>query len=174
MFTGDTEIESGIYLFDNEFTQLSILGTGLDCRAISSFFLPDRVVWLTNNPFGTSRVQIYDRTKGRIEAVADLPGPVWYSTEIGGDVYCCTAAEHVAGEPSKNVYLLHSRNFIRWDPLCTFKKDGLNKRLFLYGLGTFPVVGAQSCYVYMNMDAVEFFDGCVVKIPRFPIPHVHS
>lgn len=170
VFTGDTQKESAIFLFDQDFNLVKSLGRGLDYRAISSFFLPDQVVWLTNNPFGTSRVLIYDRTTGTIEVGPALPGPVWYSTKIGNDIYCCTAAEDVAGEPGDNVYVLHSRDYIHWDQLCAFKKDGMNKRLFLYGLGTFPEIGAPPSHVYINLDAVEHLDGCVVMISRDPMP----
>lgn len=45
----------------------------------------------------------------------------------------------------------------------------MNRRLFLYGLGTFPQTGPSNTSVHLNLDAVEAFDGCVVKLPR-PAP----
>jgi hypothetical protein len=170
VFTGDSQEESAIYIFDQRFDLIRTLGHGLDYRAVSSFFLADQVVWLTNNPFGRSRVQIYSRTTRTIEAGPILPGSVWCSTRIGKDIYCCTAAEDALGESGENVYMLHSQDCIHWGVQYTFKKDGLNKRLFLYGLGIFPEIGATPSCVYMNMDAVKHFDGCVVKISREPMP----
>jgi len=166
VFTGDSDGESGIYLFDRDFKLQKTVGTGLAFRAISSFHLADKVVWLTNNPFGTSTVQAYDRASGTTCAGPSLPGPVWYSAQLGADVYCCTAAEDVAGEAGEHVYVLHSRNYHHWDVLYQFKKDRMNKRLFLYGLGTFPQMGKANPAAYLNLDAVEAFDGCVVKLPR--------
>ncbi len=166
VFTGDADNESGIHIFDEHLNFSRTLGSGLAYRAISSFFLPDRIVWLTNNPFGTSQVQSYDRTTGSVEAGESLPGPVWYSARLGSDIYCCTAAEDVAGPAGENVYVMHSRDYVHWDQLCTFEKDALNKRLFLYGLGTFAQHGPDNSNVYVNLDAVRKYDGCTVKIAR--------
>jgi hypothetical protein len=174
VFTGDSHSESGIYLFDQDFKLRKTVGTGLAFRAISSFHLVDKVVWLTNNPFGTSKVQAYDRNSGRIGTGPSLPGPVWYSAQLGSDIYCCTAAEDVAGEAGDHVYVLHSCDYLHWDVLYQFKKDRMNKRLFLYGLGTFPQMGKANLTAYLNLDAVEAFDGCVVKLPRPTAPLSHG
>lgn len=174
VFTGDSDSESGIYRFDLEFNLQDTVGTGLAFRAISSFHLKDKVVWLTNNPFGTSSVQVYDRRSGVTRTGATLPGPVWYSAQLGTDVYCCTAAEDVAGVAGDNVYLLHSCDYFHWNVLHQFKKDRMNKRLFLYGLGTFPQMGEANSTAYLNLDAVEDFDGSVIELQR-PIASVsHS
>ena len=170
VFTGDSGDESGIYLFDNTFNLQKRLGRGLAFRAISSFHLSDKVVWLANNPFGVSNVHVYDRASEKISLGAALPGPVWYSCRVGDRVYCCTAAEDVAGEAGKRVYVLHSEDYLQWEVLCEFKKDKMNKRLFLYGLGTFPQAPDTNSRAYLNMDAVDVFDGCVVKLPR-PVSH---
>lgn len=166
VFTGDSESESGIYRFDLEFNLQDTVGTGLAFRAISSFHLKDKVVWLTNNPFGTSSVQVYHRRSGVTRTGATLPGPVWYSAQLGTDVYCCTAAEDVAGVAGDNVYLLHSCDYLHWNVLYQFKKDRMNKRLFLYGLGTFPQMGEANSTAYLNLDAVEDFDGSVIELQR--------
>lgn len=166
VFTGDSDSESGIYRFDLEFKHQKTVGTGLEFRAISSFHLADRVVWLTNNPFGISMVQAYDRRSAMISTGSSLPGPVWYSSQLGADVYCCTAAEDVAGAAGDNVYLLHSCDYLHWDVLYQFKKDSMNKKLFLYGLGTFPQMGEANSKAYLNLDAVEDFDGCVIELQR--------
>jgi hypothetical protein len=166
VFTGDSDSESGIYRFDQEFKLQETVGTGLAFRAISSFHLADKVVWLTNNPFGISMVQAYDRISGVTSTGSSLPGPVWYSAQLGKDVYCCTAAEDVAGVAGDNVYLLHSYDYLHWDLLYQFKKDRMNKRLFLYGLGTFPQMGEANSAAYLNLDAVEDFDGCVIELQR--------
>jgi hypothetical protein len=171
VFTGDSDSESGIYRFDLRFNLQNTVGKGLAFRAISSFHLADKVVWLTNNPFGTSLVQTYDRVSGTISTGALLPGPVWYSAQLGTDIYCCTAAEDVAGAAGDNVYLLHSHDYINWSVLYQFKKDSMNKKLFLYGLGTFPQMGEANTTAYLNLDAVEDFDGCIIELQRpfFPI-----
>ena len=173
VFTGDSAVESGVFLFDQDFRLRKTLGKGLAFRAISSFHLPDKVVWLTNNPFGTSRVQVFDRHLESISAGSALPGPVWYSTQLGAQVYCCTAAEDVAGDAGDQVYVLYSADFLHWKVLCTFTKDHMSKRLFLYGLGTFPHAAASNLSIYLNMDAVDIFDGCVVKLPR-PVPSISN
>ncbi len=164
VFTGDSESESGIYRYDLEFNIKDAIGTGLAFRAISSFHLVDRVVWLTNNPFGTSMVQSYDRISGKISTGPTLPGPVWYSAKLGDDIYCCTAAESVVGAAGENVYVLHSSDYINWDVIFQFKKDKMNKRLFLYGLGTFPQMGKANSKAYLYLDAVEEIDGCVIEL----------
>ncbi len=173
VFTGDSDRESGIYLFDQDFKRQTTVGQGLAFRAISSFHLADKVVWLTNNPFGTSTVQVYDRISQSTRAGQSLPGPVWYSARLGADIYACTSAEDVAGEAGEHVYVLHSRDHLHWNLLCQFKKDRMNKRLFLYGLGTFPQMGQTASTVYLNLDAVEGFDGCVVRLPH-PAPSFSS
>lgn len=166
VFTGDSDSESGIYLFDRDFKLQKTVGTGLAFRAISSFHLADKVVWLTNNPFGTSTVRVYDRSSGTTSTGQSLPGPVWYSAQLGADVYCCTAAEDVSGAAGDHVYVLHSRDYLQWDVLHQFKKDRMNKRLFLYGLGTFPQMGKANSTAYLNLDAVEHLDGCVIQLQR--------
>lgn len=176
VFTGDSDGESGIYRFDQKFKLQETVGTGLAFRAISSFHLADKVVWLTNNPFGTSLVKVYDRSTGVTRTGSPLPGPVWYSAQLGADVYCCTAAEDVAGMAGDNVYLLHSCNYLHWNVLYQFKKDSMNKRLFLYGLGTFPQMSEANSKLYLNLDAVEDFDGCVIELQRpfAYLPHSES
>lgn len=164
IFTGDSEKESGIFLFDEDFNFVKAIGTGLDFRAISSCFLSSKVIWLTNNPFGVSRVFSYDRATGEINAGQGLHGPVWYSTKVENSYYCCTAAEHVAGEAGKTVYILSSENYQDWELVCKFKKDFFDKRFFLFGLGIFPVHAKETKSLYVNMDAVDDYDGCVIKI----------
>jgi hypothetical protein len=169
VFAGDSDSESGIYRFDQEFKLQEAVGTGLAFRAISSFHLADKVVWLTNNPFGASTVQLYDRTSGAISTGMSLPGPVWYSAQHGADIYCCTAAEDVVGAAGDHIYLLHSCDYLHWKVLLQFKKDRMNKRLFLYGLGTFAQTVEDNSMVYINLDAVEGYDGCVVELQRPPV-----
>jgi hypothetical protein len=164
IFTGDSETESEIALFDRDFNRKASIGRGLDFRAISSFYLPTKVVWLTDNPFGESGVFVYDRESGKISAGHSLPGPVWYCTEVGGKAYACTAAEDVSGAAGQNVYLLSSGDYVNWQTVCQFRKDRLDKRLFLYGLGTFPVHSARTENIYVNFDAVRGYDGCCAKI----------
>ena len=166
VFTGDSQRESGIYRFNKEFTFGKPIGLGLDFRGISSFHLPDKVIWLTNNPFGKSHVRIYCRRSEKTTTGAALPGPVWYSAQFKSEAFCCTAAEDVAGLAGKNVFLLHSRNLVEWKVITKFKKDRFNKRLFLYGLGTFPQMNTCNLNIYLNLDAVNEFDGCVIEIPR--------
>ena len=164
VFTGDKPKDSGVYIFDADFNLIKNVGVGLTFRAISSHFTSTRVIWLTNNPFGVSQVITYERDTEEIVVRNTLPGPVWYSTSVGERFYCSTAAEDSMGNEGKAVFILESNDFINWKILCKFIKDRFNKRLFLYGLATFPYHHNVTTSLYMNLDAVTKFDGKTVKI----------
>lgn len=162
VFFGESKDESRIIVYNLDWTQFKVIGIGdLNYRAISSFFFVDNVIWFMNNPGGESFVITYNRNKEEIKVGYKFPGPIWYSYSTSNKFYLSTASEE---NTTDEVHLLSSDNCIDWTVIKTFKKDKLNKKLFLYGMLTFPEQIPKKNEIIIYCEAIEQFDNKTINL----------
>jgi hypothetical protein len=160
VFTGDEEKHCKINIYNAKWKLVQKVGEkNMLFRAISSYFFKDKVVWLTNNPFGDSCVVIYDRNSTSFKVGQKFDGPIWYSVCVGENYFATTAAETQTGNSSKFVFLYHSTDCIHWKLLMKFEKDCYNKNIFLHGLISFTDHDSDSEYINLYFDAINKYDG---------------
>ena len=165
VYTGDNERDCSIRVYNKNFDLQKIVGeNSFTFRAISSIYTENEVIWLMNNPFGESNVVVYNRTSELIEIGQQFLGPIWYSTKLSGIYFATTAAESSPNRNFKMVYLYKSIDFKNWELVDKYKKDFLNKKVFLFGLISFSDQDSYSEYLNVYFDGVEKKDGNNYKL----------
>ena len=164
--TGDKDGENKIVLFDKNFNLLETLGDGSQIfRTCDLFFTEEKVVWLMDSPNEKSHVISYHRNLKVISKGQELIGPVWYSTQLGENLFlAATSVEPGYSMDHKSVELLLSNDLITWKPIMKYKKDILPIDYFKYGVIAFPIGKQDSKSVYYFGEALIDLDGHINKI----------
>ena len=63
-----------------------------------------------------------------------------------------------------SVHVFASRKLKKWENIASFEHDGLEKRIFRFGVGVFPAGTYASNNVVISFDSVKKFDGKVVRV----------
>ena len=164
-FTGDKNGECKILISDENFQSIKILGDGTQLwRACNAFFLKEKVVWMMDSPNDISYVVHFNRYTEEVKQVYRLNGPLWYSSELANG-YFIAATSVEPGYSIRNPYatILISKNLTDWTEVKKFKKDKWPIEIFKNGVIAFPIGIQNLNEVYAFGEALENFDGKVIK-----------
>lgn len=129
--TGDWDRESMIGYFDGpaNHPELSVVTSGGQAsRAVSLMFSPGFVYWGSDAGKDTQESMNYiyrwSRREGKVERVAAVGGPVYYSTvDSRGRLYVSTAVEGSPSEKDSYAHIWMSGNGTDWVELFRLRKD---------------------------------------------------
>jgi hypothetical protein len=164
--TGDEIGECFFWRFDKNFELVEKLGDGsLIYRAISIWFAKGKISWVSNNPVNGSKLYSLDLVNRDLEAGEDIDGSVWYSKTLSdGQVLLTTCAEDLGWKSDNGVKLLASKTTNNFRVIGYYPKDRFSKRLFRFGIGSFPLGDMSANKVFINLEAVEKYDGKIVMV----------
>ena len=165
-FTGDADGECHIINSDSDFKDLKFYGDGSQTYRATGAFIDKRYVhWIMDSPLNEVRSVRLDKKSGEIMLGQSFPGPVYYYTKTEDGVYLvCTAQEPGISLADNNVHVFASRKLKKWVNIGSFEHDGLEKRIFRFGVGVFPAGTYNSDNVAISFDSVKKFDGKVVRL----------
>jgi hypothetical protein len=136
--TGDYDGQCRILRADKDFKNVEILGDGSQAwRAVSMFFLEDRVVWGMDSPLDDVYVMSYDRSTGKLHRGQPLSGPVWYSKHTSdgyGLIQTSVEYMHMRGVKDIEAHIYVSSDFDTWTKVSSWKKDIYPHRYFRHGV----------------------------------------
>ena len=120
---------------------------------------------MSNNPVNGSKLYSLDLVNRDLEAGEDIDGSVWYSKTLSdGQVLLTTCAEDLGWTSDNAVKLLASKTLNNFRVIGYYPKDRFPKRLFRFGIGSFPLGDMSANKVFINMEAVEKYDGKIVMV----------
>lgn len=132
--TGDRDNECSIgYLTDNLQT-FTPIGSGSQVwRAVSLVFCPEHIYWGTDDPDGSNFIYRWSRCDGKLEKLAPVKGPVYYSQKTKDYLLFTTTVEKITGEQDgyARIYALDNQDNV--SELYCLHADFWHPTLFGYG-----------------------------------------
>ena len=165
-FTGDADGECHVINSDSDFKDLKFYGDGSQTFRATGAFIDKRYVhWIMDSPLNESQSVRLDKKSGEIMLGQSFPGPVYYYTKTEDGLHLvCTAQEPGVSLTDNSVHVFASRKLKKWVNIGSFEHDGLDKRIFRFGVGVFPAGTYASNNVVISFDSVKKFDGKVVRV----------
>jgi hypothetical protein len=153
--TGDTGHECRILRTRDGFASLEVLGEGDESwRAVSALFSDASLYYGTDASLRTNYLYRVDRVTLKRETLAEVDGPVLYSTRIGDDLLFATSAEGAPSQADDVASLWHLTAEGRCRRIASFRKDRWHRTLFKLGAIHFPGRSALEQEVYFHLVAV--------------------
>ena len=183
IFTGDNEVEAGIYWTDKEFSIMKPIFIGdQNARAVCGFMTEDGLLYATDSILQKNYIFLLNVHKEHplLEEITSINGPCIYATRYslgyvfsttvesdesnGNRILSLLSMKRGAGIQSDDVHLVYVSSQLKSKIIGIFKKDKLPYKLFQYGSVRFPsgLENHESLIIYPN--AVEEFDGSTVFI----------
>jgi len=164
--TGDDVGECFFWRFDENFGLLERVGDGsLVYRAISAWVLPQRISWVTNDPFNGAGVYTLCLKSRELSCSERIDGSVWYSKVLSdGYVVLSTCAEDLAWESDDSVKILIADGYSDFQVVRQYSKDRYPKALFRFGIASFPQGVYSSDRLMINCEALENIDGKIMRV----------
>lgn len=166
--TGDFSGQCYFYYTDDGFKSIQRIGDGTQrYRAVTLFFTPERIFWLTDSNLEQNYIMSLCRNTLEVTAHGRLNAPVWYGTTTTDNKYiAATTVEKGAGVQTDSAALMISDDLINWQEAALFKKDAL-PHIFKNGIISFPTGQYHSNEFYIFGEALKGLDGismcCSIK-----------
>lgn len=159
--TGDFENENILLEASQDFATIRKIGDGQQrFRTCHLIFKEDFVHWIMDSQLEPCFHIAWKRETGEVVQKNGFNGPVWYVKELSDGIYLAATVQEIGeGVLDDKIYLYVSKDLETWEELKTFEHDGLNKRLFKYGLVGFADGDQASDHLYMYFEAVKDLDG---------------
>jgi hypothetical protein len=155
--TGDDEKECQILRSFDEFQTTEIVGQGDETwRAVSVLFTEKAFFYGMDAEFRANRIYKVERQNLRRQILAEVGGTVFYSKQLGTDLFFTTTAENAPSQ-TENVATLWriDANLNKTERMVWFEKDRWHPTLFQFGTIHFPCVNKLENRLYFHLVGVE-------------------
>lgn len=154
--TGDAERECRILRTFDEFKTLEIVGEGDESwRAVSVIFGKENIFYGTDAEFRANNIYKLDRKTLNRESLGEVGGTVFYSKQIGEDLFFTTTAENAPSQKENVAALWHTDKNGNCREIIKFKKDFWHPTLFMFGTIHFPFVNKLENELYFHLVGVK-------------------
>ena len=159
---GDHAGECYLVVTDNEFNTIDWIGDGSQLwRAVRLFFTDTSVCWLTDSNLEQNYAVSMDRQSCQLTVHAEVESSSWYGARTSDGVFlAATTVERGPGVKTDAASVMASKDGVNWQPVLSFKKDPLPKRLFKYGVISFPSGSFGSDSFWISGEGLVGLDGC--------------
>lgn len=161
MATGDRDKESYILYSDDEGLSWKELASGSQkYRTVSLLFTDSHIYWGTDAPTIQNSIFRYCRRSNEIEKVADVNGPVYYSTNTNDGVLIFSTGNEGKSEGStmewdNTARIWASRDGEHWQDLARWEKD---RWPYVLGFGRAIFARGSSNYIAFTTQCVKGLD----------------
>lgn len=132
--TGDQPAECEIMRCDREFQNVKVLGRGDETwRAVSMLFTERAIYYGTDAEFRENQIFRLDRETGERVSLGDVSGTVFYSKQVGKDLFFTTTAENAPAQTENVAGLWHVDAEDQLTQIAKFAKDRWHPTLFQFG-----------------------------------------
>ena len=166
VFTGDSDQESKVLVFDRSFKNFSLIGEGSQhFRAVSAFFTEHYVHWLMDSPDEPSRAVKYDRKSRELFFSYEFPSPVYFSGIFKqGGVVVGTTHEPGLAVKGTTAGIYYSEDYENWQLVCEFEHDGWSLNYMKYGIIGFPAGDLDRENFHIFGEALVGLDGVTLNV----------
>lgn len=154
--TGDYPHECQMLRTSDGFKTTETIGSGDETwRAVSMLFTQDHYYYGTDAEYRDNEIFRVDRgTLGRT-SLGEVSGTVFYSKQIGEDMFFGTTAENAPSQKENVAAIWHVGPDGRVEKLIDFAKDRWPAGLFLFGTIHFPASNDTEECLYFNTVAAS-------------------
>jgi hypothetical protein len=154
--TGDAEKECRILQTSDGFQTSKIIGQGDETwRAVSLLFTSDSFFYGTDAEFRVNQIYKVDRKSAERKSLGEVTGTVFYSKQLGDDLFFTTTAENAPSQTENAAALWHISDDDKCEKLVSFKKDNWHPSIFMFGTIHFPFVNRLENELYFHLVSVE-------------------
>ncbi len=154
--TGDDEKECQILRSFDEFQTTEIIGQGDETwRAVSILFTEKAFFYGMDAEFHTNQIYRVERENLKRKSLGEVGGTVFYSKQIGADLFFTTTAENAPSQTENAAALWHVGASDNFEKIISFKKDRWHPTLFQFGTIHFPCVNKLENRLYFHLVGVE-------------------
>lgn len=137
--TGDNDNECRIIRSDDGFRTMETIGEGDETwRAVSVLFRENSMVFGMDAEFQTNHIYEMNRETREKTSLGTVNGTVFYSKQIGDDLFFATTAEDAPSQTENVAAVWHVSPAGELNEITRFEKDGWHKTLFMFGTIHFP------------------------------------
>ena len=170
IFTGDNEVNAGIYIANKDFLDIKPFRTGdQKYRAVVGFPYKDGLLYATDSVESNNYLYFINK-EGLERCIAPMPGSCIYGTELKDYYIFSTTVEPHEGGGFLNLFsytlgggikdryshlLAVDKRNMNVKEILKLKKDWLPMKLFQYGSIHFPNGQGESNYLYYNPVACK-------------------
>ena len=154
--TGDNEAECRIIRTGDGFASTETIGEGDESwRAVSILFDEQAMYYGTDAEFRENLIYGLDRASLGRKTLGEVSGTVFYSKQLGDDLFFATTAENAPSQ-SENVAALWNVSPDReCRELARFHKDRWHGTLFMFGTIHFPYKNQSDGELYFSLVGVN-------------------
>ncbi len=154
--TGDDEKECRILRSLDGFKTTETVGEGDETwRAVSVLFNQDSFYYGTDAEFRKNHIYKVNRRNSEREILDEVDGTVFYSKQLGEDLFFTTTAEDAPSQKENVAALWHVGADGNCENLIKFNKDHWHKSLFMFGTIHFPCVNKLENELYFHLVGVK-------------------
>lgn len=160
--TGDANSESYICQLHNNDKDYDIIGGGSQTwRTCHLFFREENIFWFTDSPIDQNYLIKYNRKSGKIDTVANIPGPVISAAEYEDGILASTSVE--PGAKHNSSFIIYTKNFEDIEILAKFRKDIYP---FIFGFGNINFSYGSKSFIdaYCSFHSIKNFDQISIPI----------
>lgn len=164
--TGDVRGECRIARTPDEFRTLETVGEGDESwRAVSILFTKDSLFYGTDAEKRANNIYQVNRRDLSRKNLGEVTGTVFYSKQIGGDLFFATTAENAHSQKENAAALWHVGPAGECTGIAKFPKDRWHPTLFQFGTIHFPYANKFDDQLFFHLVGVEGDNG-TFKIQR--------
>ncbi len=153
--TGDADRESRIIRTRDAFATMETIGQGDETwRAVSILFDKDHFYYGTDAEFRDNHLFRIDRETLARERIGNVNGTVFYSKQLGDDLFFTTTAENAPSQKENVAALWHVDSEGNSRQLASFEKD-LWHPAFMFGTIHLPYLNAVNDRLYISLVGVR-------------------
>lgn len=154
--TGDDEKECKIIRTSDGFKTLEIVGEGDETwRAVSVLFNRKNFYYGTDAEFRENYIYRVNRENLERKILAEVDGTVFYSKQLGEDLFFTTTAEDAPIQKENVAALWHVNADGNCEKLIQFSKDRWHKTLFMFGTIHFPCINKLDHELLFHLVGVK-------------------
>ncbi len=154
--TGDDEKECQILRSFDNFKTMEIVGQGDETwRAVSVLFDENSFFYGMDAEYRANHIYKINRETLERKSLGEVSGTVFYSKQIGADLFFTTTAENAPSQTENVATLWHVDENEKLENLKTFKKDKWHPTLFMFGTIHFPYFNNLENELYFQVVGVE-------------------
>ncbi len=154
--TGDAEKECRIIRTFDQFNSFEIVGEGDETwRAVSILFGKENIFYGTDAEFRDNNIYKLDRETLKRESLGEVGGTVFYSKQMGDDLFFATTAENAPSQKENVAALWHAGSDGTCREIVKFKKDFWHPTFFMFGTIHFPFENKLENELYFHLVGVN-------------------
>jgi hypothetical protein len=154
--TGDDLRECRMIRSFDGFQTLQTIGEGDETwRAVSLIFKPDAIFYGMDAEYRSNHIYRLDRATDERTSLGEVNGTVFYSKNLGDDLFFATTAENAPSQTENVAAIWNVDSKGELNEIVRFEKDRWHPTLFMFGLIHFPYANLIDNEMYFNLVATK-------------------